>query len=124
MTDWSVFAVAALALAAWFGFKRLSWISSNRARSCLRDGALVVDVRTPAEFFGRHLPGAVNLPLDNLLNAAQRQLPDKQRVILLHCLSGTRSDIARRLLSSQGYRQVFNLGSFGRAQKIVQMGPG
>ena len=120
MNDWGVIAVVAIALVAWIGIKRLSWISSGRARSCLKQGALVVDVRSPAEFRARHLSGALNLPLDKLLELAPRQLPDRQRVILLHCLSGTRSGIARRELKSLGYKSVFNLGSFGRAKGIVQ----
>ena len=120
MTDWGVIAAAAVAIAVWFVLKRMSWISSARARSCLEEGAVVVDVRTPAEFRTRHLPEALNIPLDSLLDAAPRQIPDKQRPILLHCLSGTRSGIARSKLKALGYQSVFNLGSLGRAQRIVQ----
>jgi len=46
-------------------------------------------------------------------------VPDKNQVLLLHCLSGTRSGIAKRQLKSMGYQNVFNLGSYGRAGKIL-----
>jgi rhodanese-related sulfurtransferase len=61
----------------------------------------------------------VNIPLGDLADQAPHRLPDKNRVLLLHCLSGTRSGIAKRRLKSMGYTKVFNLGSFGRAQGIV-----
>ena len=120
MTDWGVLAVAALGIASLSAIKRLSWISTRWAQSCLKEGAVLVDVRTPAEFRARHVTGALNIPLGNLRDAAPRELPDKQRVVLLHCLSGTRSGVARRELKSLGYKNVYNLGSLGRAQRIIQ----
>jgi rhodanese-related sulfurtransferase len=44
--------------------------------------------------------------------------PDKQRPVLLHCLSGGRSSIARGVLKRMGYR-AYNLGSLGRARRLV-----
>jgi rhodanese-related sulfurtransferase len=48
-----------------------------------------------------------------------RRVSDKQRVPLLHCLSGTRSGFAKRMLKGMGYSCVFNLGSYDRAQRTV-----
>jgi rhodanese-related sulfurtransferase len=39
--------------------------------------------------------------------------------LLLHCLSGARSGIGKGMLKRMGYRQVFNLGSYGRATRIL-----
>lgn len=118
--DWS-FALIVLALAAGvFLLKRMGLVSPQVARSYLKDGALVVDVRSAGEFKSRHLPGALNLPLDELSDRVARRVPNKNQVLLLHCLSGTRSGIAKRMLRSMGYGSVFNLGSFGRAQRIVR----
>jgi len=44
--------------------------------------------------------------------------------LLLHCLSGGRSGIARGQLRSLGYPNAFNLGSFARAEKIVRSARG
>ncbi len=44
---------------------------------------------------------------------------DKNQILLLYCLSGGRSGIAKQRFKGQGYQNVFNLGSYGRAQQIV-----
>jgi rhodanese-related sulfurtransferase len=46
-------------------------------------------------------------------------VPDKNQELMLHCLSGMRSGVARRQLRAMGYTRVFNLGSYHRARKIV-----
>jgi phage shock protein E len=121
MTDmhWSFILMAGLMMAAMLALKRLGLVSEETARTYLKQGALVVDVRSVEEFIAGHLPNAVNIPLGELQNTIPRRVSDKNQVLLLHCLSGTRSGIARRALKSMGYTKVFNLGSYGRAQRIV-----
>jgi phage shock protein E len=114
-TIWIVIGVIATVLV----FKRLSFISPEAARKLLQQGALVVDVRSAGEYRGEHLPMAVNIPLGDLQNSLPDRVKDKDQVLLLHCLSGTRSGIAKRQLKSMGYQNVFNLGSYGRAKSIV-----
>jgi phage shock protein E len=99
--------------------KRVSLVSAEVARKHLQAGALVIDVRSPEEFADGHLPNAVNVPLGTLSEALPRLAQDKGQVLLLHCLSGTRSGFARQQARRMGYTQVFNLGSYGRAQQIV-----
>ena len=106
-------------IAAVLVFKRMSFISSDDARKFLQQGAMVVDVRDTGEFRGKHLPMAVNIPLGDLQNSLPRRVTDKNQVLLLHCLSGTRSGMAKRQLKGMGYQNVFNLGSYGRAKSIV-----
>lgn len=79
-----------------------------------------MDVRNPSEFSSGHVPGAMNVPLGNLSNEAPRRFRDKNQLLLLHCLSGTRSGIARGQLKTMGYNNVFNLGSYRRAEQIVR----
>jgi phage shock protein E len=106
-------------MAAVFVLKRISFISLEAARQHLRQGALVVDVRSSGEFNSSHLPNALNLPLDNIETSLPRRVKDKNQVLLLHCLSGTRSGMAKSKLKGLGYTNVFNLGSYARAQEIV-----
>ena len=96
-----------------------SQISPEAAREYLKNGALVIDVRTPAEFSAGHLPNARNIPLQQIESGAPFPLNDKNQVLLLHCHSGRRSAIAMKLLSGMGYVNVFNLGSYSRAEQIV-----
>jgi phage shock protein E len=107
-------------VAAFFALKRASFLSAETARQFLKEGALIVDVRNPGEFNSGHVPGAINVPLGELSAEAPRRFPDKNRVLLLHCLSGTRSGIARGQLRKIGYSSVYNLGSYGRAERIAR----
>ena len=122
--DWTIILIVAGAVTAVLLFKRLSFISPEAARKLLKDGALVVDVRNAGEYQGGHLPDSVNIPLGELKEALPRRVANKNQVLLLHCLSGARSGMAKRVLKSMGYQNVFNLGSYGRAQKIVRGVPG
>jgi rhodanese-related sulfurtransferase len=58
--------------------------------------------------------------LGELRESLPRRVKDKNQVLLLHCLSGGRSGIARGQARSLGYSNVFNLGSYARAEKIVR----
>jgi len=100
--------------------KQLGQVSRVVALEHLRRGARVIDVRSASEYQAGHLPEAVNVPLDALAQQIQRAAPDKDQVLLLHCFSGTRSGMARRILRGNGYTQVFNLGSYGRAESILR----
>ena len=98
---------------------RLAFVRPEVARRHLAAGALVIDVRTAGEFRAGHLPQAVNIDLAELRAELPRLVPDRNRVLLLHCLSGGRSALGTRVARSLGYAQVFNLGSLGRARRIV-----
>lgn len=95
-------------------------ISPEFAREQLKKGALLVDVRTPAEFQAKHLPQAVNLPLGELTERLPQQVPDKSRVILLYCRSGARSARAAQQLRALGYTNALNVGSHAAAERVVK----
>lgn len=100
--------------------KQLGQLGKARARSLLQQGAKVVDVRSGQEFASGHLPNALNIPLDELQSRIAQQVPNKEQALLLHCVSGVRSGMGTRLLKRMGYTKVFNLGSYGRAERIVR----
>ncbi|MGC9157580.1 MAG: rhodanese-like domain-containing protein [Terracidiphilus sp.] len=99
--------------------KRATQIPLQKALDYLRNGALLIDVRSTAEFNSGHLPGAFNLPLNLIHNPLPRRVKDKNQVLLLYCHSGMRSGVARRKLKSMGYANTFNLGSYRRAERIA-----
>lgn len=107
-------------VAAVFLLKRLGQISPAQAQTLLQDGAVVIDVRSPGEFARGHLRGAVNIPVSDLPERIGRMVPDTSRPVLLHCLSGARSGMGARTLRSLGYANVHNLGSLGRARRLVE----
>ncbi len=71
---------------------------------------LIVDVRTPAEFSGGAFPGAVNFPLDRIMNGEIDFGADKSREMVVYCASGARSAYAQQVLSQNGYTNVKNGG--------------
>lgn len=118
--DWHILLVFAGLIAAFFLWKRLALVSPHAAREWLKQGGKVIDVRTAEEYQHRHLPGAINIPLDRLRSEIARHTPNQQTALLLHCLSGGRSGLARSMLRRMGYPNSFNLGSYGRAEKILR----
>jgi len=104
-----------MALALWFGYK---WWNVRRVKSLLpqlkSNGALLVDVRSPAEFASASAPGTVNIPLQELagrLGEIPRSAP-----VVLGCASGTRSGMARMMLKKNGYQNVYNIGNWSNFQ--------
>lgn len=102
-----------------FLIKRGGQISAQQASELLAKGARIIDVRSPSEFASGNLPNAINLPLDQIETRIAAIAPDKAQPLLLHCLSGTRSGMAKSRLQSLGYTNVHNLGSFSRASNLL-----
>ena len=117
--NWPLVIIVGVVFAALFILKRLSFVPAKVARQYLAEGAMVIDVRSPEEYRGGNVPNAVNIPLNDLREILPRRVKDKSQVLLLHCLSGGRSGIAKQQLKNLGYKNVFNLGSYGRAKQIV-----
>lgn len=116
---WIIVLIIATVAVAMLLMQRVSSASPEMLRKYLREGALVIDVRSPQEYRGGHVPGALNIPLNELSDQLPRDVPDKDKVLLLHCLSGMRSRNGQRQLQRLGYKNVFNLGSLHRAKQIV-----
>lgn len=72
------------------------------------EGAVIVDVRSPAEFAAGSRPGSINIPLDTLAKGAAKL--DKTKPVVLCCASGARSGIAVGILKGLGFRSVTNAG--------------
>jgi phage shock protein E len=77
------------------------------------EGAIIVDVRSKAEFQGGHLKNAINIPVDQL-QANLKKLPKKEVPIITCCASGMRSAAAKSMLKQAGYEKVHNGGSWRR----------
>ncbi len=115
--------VIAVVAAAILMLKKTGQISPKDARAHLKNGALVIDVRSPGEFNSGHLAQAINIPLDEIETALPGRVKDKNQVLLLHCASGMRSGMAQKKLHGMGYTNAFNLGSYGRAESILKQQP-
>jgi rhodanese-related sulfurtransferase len=67
----------------------------------------VLDVRTPQEYAEGHVPGAVNVPHDQLASRLAEVPKDKD--VVLYCRSGRRAGIAADVLAANGYKHLSHL---------------
>lgn len=86
---------------------------STQARALVDQGAALVDVRTPQEFAGGHVDGALNIPLQ-VLPQRLSEVGPKARPVVLYCRSGARSATAAQILRNAGYQQVVDVGPMPR----------
>lgn len=90
------------------------------AEAKVQSGALWIDVRFPAEYMFDKLPGAINIPLNEIRNAT-RSL-DRSREYVLYCQSGKRSSAAAFLLSQHGYHAFVLEGGLRQAGREQESG--
>jgi len=100
--------------------KRVLGIKTTDYAQLVKEGALILDVRTPGEFSSGHIQGSINIPVDKLAHSLPR-LKDKNKPVITCCASGMRSASAKSILQSKGYVNVYNGGSwYGLNSKIRQ----
>jgi phage shock protein E len=68
---------------------------------------LLLDVRTPSEYAAGHIPGAVNIPHDQIA-ARLSEIPKNDEVVL-YCHSGRRAGLAADVLAANGYTKLAHL---------------
>lgn len=85
----------------------------------VKEGALILDVRSKGEFASGHIRGAINISVDQLSNNLDK-LKDKNKPIITCCASGMRSASAKSILKSKGYQHVYNGGGWSGLQKKLQ----
>jgi rhodanese-related sulfurtransferase len=85
-------------------------VDGATAKLLAASGAKVVDVRTPGEFASGHVPGAVNIPFDELPRRAAEIGPTSTPVVL-YCRTGRRSGIAADALQKAGFSKLYDLKS-------------
>jgi len=71
------------------------------ARKAVKEGALLIDVRTKKEYQEKHVEGAYNIPLQ-VLERVSMHLP-KDKKIVVYCLTGSRSQYAAEFLREKGW---------------------
>lgn len=75
--------------------------------------AVLLDVRTPQEYKGGHIPHSENIPLDQI-HKVEGVVKDKDAPVYVYCHSGGRSRMAAAELRRMGYENVKDLGGINR----------
>lgn len=85
----------------------------NKTDYCelVKQGAIILDVRSKAEFSSGNILNSVNTPLNEIDNHLSK-LKDKDKCIICCCASGMRSGVAKGILKSKGYTNVHNGGGW------------
>ena len=82
----------------------------------IANGATIVDVRTSSEYAGGHIKGSLNIPLAAL--SSQMAKLKKDKPVITCCASGMRSASARSALLANGFKEVYNAGSWYSLKKF------
>ena len=87
-------------------------ISMDEAVKMMKDekNYIILDVRRPDEYAEGHIPGAINVPNEEIGTAEIAELPSKSQLILVYCRSGRRSKEASEKLAKLGYTNIVEFG--------------
>ena len=87
-------------------------ISGAEAKALMdsESGYIIIDARTQEEYDEGHIPGAILIPEYEIADRAEKELHDKNQLILVYCRSGRRSKIAAEELVKLGYTNVKEFG--------------
>jgi phage shock protein E len=119
MTTKTILLVAAMGILSAFIFGKDRGEQAD-IPALIKNGALVIDARSPGEFDTGHIQGAVNIPHNVIDRQISGHAKSKDASIVVYCHSGMRSGHARKVLLHMGYTQVVNGGSLHHMRKIIE----
>jgi len=91
---------------------------SQQLSETIKDGAYLVDVRTPGEFAHGSVKGAINIPL-NSLPQKLAQFKGKKNIVVF-CQSGGRSGMAKQILEQNGFSNTINGGGWRQVDRVMK----
>ena len=92
-------------------------VTCSEMKELVKDGAVLVDVRTLAEYKSGHLDEAVNLPVETIADTIGSEISDKNTKIVVYCRSGNRSATAGQTLIDMGYKNVYDMGGMSNCEE-------
>ncbi len=102
-----------------FGFfKKIFRRNSENLSEALKNGAVLVDVRTQAEYASGCIKNSINIPVNQL--STQLSKLKKDETIVVFCASGMRSASAKNILNRNGFENVINGGGWKSVEKLLK----
>jgi rhodanese-related sulfurtransferase len=98
---------------SFFGFGK------NKLKDAVKNGAVIIDVRTPHEYDQGKVPGSINIPVDRISVSIER-IKAINKPVIVCCASGTRSGTAKQMLNKAGIQHVLNGGSWENVLKVYK----
>ena len=87
-------------------------------KKIIKNSAMIVDVRSPLEYSSGHIPGSLNIALEQI-GSAISSLKQKNKPLILVCRSGTRSNMATSMLKNAGL-EVYNGGAWDDLMQKIE----
>ncbi len=91
---------------------------NSRLSEAIKEGAFLVDVRSPGEFASGSVKDAINIPLNNVQQKLS-QFKGKKNIVVF-CQSGARSNIAKQILDQNGFQNTINGGAWHNVDRAVK----
>ena len=90
----------------------------NKIKEALRNGAVIIDVRTANEFDMGKIPGSINIPVDRI-SINSRRIKAMKKPIIFCCNSGYRSGQALEMMKQEGLKEAYNGGNWERLLNML-----
>jgi phage shock protein E len=101
-----------------FDFIKSLFKAKGDVAKLVKEGAVIVDVRTKGEYQAGHIEGSRNIPLDNIKNEAAT-LKNLNKPVVTVCRSGNRSSMAKSILAAAGI-EAYNGGAWTNLKRQIQ----
>ena len=114
-TGFDIVTPAVIAFVTGYMFFLRNGADINRKLNEIRsiDGAVILDVRSIDEYRQGHIPGAINVPVEDIESIGSK-VPAKDTPVYSYCLTGARSSRAVKALKAMGYTKAENIGGINR----------
>jgi len=90
----------------------------SNIKQALRNGAVIIDVRTVHEYDQGRIKGSLNIPLDRI-SASIERIKGLNKPVIFVCNSGNRSGSALRAVKQNGLKEVYNGGNWESVLKKI-----
>lgn len=84
-------------------------ITKEDVESYIKQGATIIDVRSPQEYREGHVDGAICIPDYQIKREIEKKVPNKDELIVVYCATGHRSQRTQQILEDMGYTNVYNV---------------
>jgi phage shock protein E len=101
-----------------FNFIKSLFKGNSDVAKLVKEGAVVVDVRTKGEYQAGHISGSKNIPLDNIKKEVAA-LKNLNKPVVTVCRSGNRSGMAKSILTAAGI-EAYNGGAWTNLKRQIQ----
>lgn len=91
------------------GFNDKKDITKDDVDLYIKQGAIIIDVRSPQEYREGHIDGAICIPDYQIKKEINKYVKNKEENIILYCSTGHRSQKAQKILENIGYTNVYNV---------------